>query len=566
MVISPTAHGIISYMVYFNDTDINATVNLLHIREDERLTATLAPTYGIPYINLEETKINSTALKLVSEKNAKRGELVVFEMVVSEHENPTLSVAVKNPKRPETLEVLELIRQEGYTTNLFLATKHSLEVAWIHYQDVETAAADVRGVLEVNEEMIVELMGTIHSHFDIENALVKLQSENHLERTTKILEILFGGALALNASDIHIEPEAISTRVRNRLDGVLMDVGTIDRGATQQVVSRLKLLAGLKLNTRNASQDGRFTFDIGSREVEVRTSVIPSAFGESIVMRLLDPSSAHFHIESLGMNPRLAEVIGIELKRPNGAIITTGPTGSGKTTALYSFLKAVHKPDVKIITIEDPVEYKIPGISQVPVTATQTFAFSLRSILRQDPDVILVGEIRDREVAETAIHASLTGHLVFSTLHTNSAVGAFPRLIDIGVDARMIGSALNIVLGQRLVRVLCDTCKVERDLTTAELTVIQKTLEKPVAIQTVFGPKGCPACGMNGYKGRIGVFEAIIVDEAVENAVIMDPREINILEAAKPQNIPNMQQDGIFKALAGTTSLDELSRVLGLYF
>jgi type II secretory ATPase GspE/PulE/Tfp pilus assembly ATPase PilB-like protein len=254
------------------------------------------------------------------------------------------------------------------------------------------------------------------------------------------------------------------------------------------------------------------------------------------------------------------------LGRPNGAIITTGPTGSGKTTALYSFLLAIHKPGIKILTLEDPIEYKLPGIVQTQVSHNFTFAEGLRAMLRQDPDVILVGEIRDREVAETAVQAALTGHLVFSTLHTNNAAGAFARLIDLGVDPRTIGSACNIILAQRLVRILCTKCKVERDITTEEQKMIQGILEQPIAIHTVFDAKGCDACGGSGYKGRIGVFEAILIDDSVEAAVINDTRESIILEAAKHQNIPSMQQDGVLKALAGTTSLDELSRVLDLSF
>jgi type II secretory ATPase GspE/PulE/Tfp pilus assembly ATPase PilB-like protein len=284
-----------------------------------------------------------------------------------------------------------------------------------------------------------------------------------------------------------------------------------------------------------------------------------------MVMRLLDPDASGYTIDSLGLNARLHEVMLEELARPNGAIVTTGPTGSGKTTALYAFLQTVHTPEVKIITLEDPVEYKLPGIVQTQVEEDYTFASGLRAILRQDPDVIMVGEIRDRDVAETAVHAALTGHLVFSTLHTNSAVGAFPRLMDLGVDARMFGSAFNIMLGQRLVRRLCEHCRTERNATTEEQAVIARIMDQPVAMQSVFEAPGCDKCGGSGFKGRIGIYEGILIDTAVEEAILRDPREVNILKAAEPQKIPSMQQDGIMKVLAGITSLDELSRVVDLY-
>ena len=325
------------------------------------------------------------------------------------------------------------------------------------------------------------------------------------------------------------------------------------------------MLSGLKLNVRDEPQEGRFTFDIGERQLEVRTSVIPGAYGESIVMRLLDPSAAGFTIETLGLNQQLYDVMQEELTRPNGAIVTTGPTGSGKTTALYAFMRKIHTSEIKIVTIEDPVEYKLPGIVQTQISDEYTFASGLRSILRQDPDVIMVGEIRDREVAETAVHAALTGHLVFSTLHTNSAAGAFPRLIDLGVDPRMIGSAFNVILGQRLVRILCPVCREARDMTTEEQKLVAQIMNDPIRQHTVYDAKGCEECGGSGFKGRVGIFEAIRVDKTVEEAIISDPRENNVRNAAAPQNIPTMQQDGVLKVLNGTTSLDELERVIDLH-
>ncbi len=381
---------------------------------------------------------------------------------------------------------------------------------------------------------------------------------------------MFAGALALKASDIHIEPEEFDVRLRYRLDGVLIDVFKFETFIYGRIISRLKLLAGMILNQRQEAQDGRFRFTFGEREIEVRASIIPGAGGESMVMRLLDPGVASFSIDKLQLNSQLAAVMEAQLKRPNGLIITTGPTGSGKTTALYAFLRAVHDSEKKIITIENPVEYKLEGIVQTQTGPDYTFAQGLRAILRQDPDIIMVGEIRDREVAETAIHAAQTGHLVFSTLHTNNAVGGFPRLIDLGVDPRILGSAVNIILGQRLVRMLCNECKESYEATEKEKGAIESiTADYPGGV-TVPTPlilhkaKGCAVCGNTGYKGRVGVFEAIMVNDAVEEAVIRDPREYTILEAAKDQNIPSMAQDGIVKVINGVTDMAELERVVDL--
>jgi type II secretory ATPase GspE/PulE/Tfp pilus assembly ATPase PilB-like protein len=446
-----------------------------------------------------------------------------------------------------------------------MASLASLEHVWERYHDVRDTRAENRGVLDIRADVILREAATIKTHLDVGAKIATVERTSSPEKITEVIEILFAGAIAMKSSDIHIEPAKDHARIRYRLDGVLSDVTDVSRYLYEHVISRLKLLSGLKLNVHKAAQDGRFTIDLTDHEIEVRSSVIPGGFGESIVMRLLDPSAANFRFEYLGLNARLNEVMLEELKRPNGAIITTGPTGSGKTTALYAFLQEVHTPEVKIITLEDPIEYKLPGIVQTQVNQSYTFANGLRSILRQDPDVIMVGEIRDREVAEVAVHAALTGHLVFSTLHTNSAIGGFARLVDLGVDPRMIASAFNIILGQRLARRLCEHCKRERNTTPEEQSLIQRIMEQPVAIQSVFEAAGCESCGWSGYAGRIGIMEGVRVDDAVETALLTDPRETNILAAAKPQGIPTMQQDGVMKVLAGITSLDELGRVLDLH-
>ncbi len=547
-------------MTQFDDTRTNTRLQELHHKEEERLIQALAPKYGYPYVNLHEISIDTDALKLLTEAESRRGELALFA-----HGNENVSVAIRNPKNPDTPALLKKVQGMGLLPIIHLASLDSIAHAWERYHDIEKATAQVKGVLDVDPEMIKKFAVEIQTYLDVAEKITALQKENSVSKTSKTIALIFGGAIALNASDIHIEPESSTARIRYRLDGVLFDVCDIDRDVSAHIVSRLKLLSGLKLNIRKEAQDGRFTFDIGEREVEVRSSVIPGAYGESMVLRLLDPSASSFTIENLGLNARLHDIILEELKRPNGAILTTGPTGSGKTSVLYSFLLAIHTPQLKIVTLEDPIEYKLPGIVQTQVGDSYTFEEGLRSILRQDPDVILIGEIRDREVAETAIHAALTGHLVFSTLHTNSAVGAFARLIDLGIDSRMIGSACNIILGQRLVRVLCSACKVERDITVEEQKLMQRILKTPIAIHSISDAKGCEACGHSGYRGRTGVFEAIQIDEQIEQALAMDTRESALIEASAHQNIPSMQQDGILKVLAGITSLDEVSRVLDLY-
>lgn len=553
------------HMPKFDDTFSNERMDELRRKEEENLIKTLSTEYGIPYIDLRGITINPAALQLLEETVARGSNCVTFEF-----QNQKLSVAIRNPNNQRSREVLKKLEDRGYMLTVFMTSTSSLEHAWERYADQRNTTAVKQGVLDINPEEIGRLMEKLRGIENVSQHILEIRTLNSARRVSETIEAMFAGALALGASDIHIEPEEGGIRLRYRLDGVLHDVLDLERKVYERLISRLKLLSGLLLNVHDQAQDGRFTFDIGEKAVEIRSSVIPGASGESMVMRLLDPSVASFSMEKLGLNPTIFRIMEEELKRPNGMIITTGPTGSGKTTALYAFLRQVHKPGTKIITLENPVEYKLDGIVQTQIEERYTFSSGLRSILRQDPDVIMVGEIRDREVAETAVHAAQTGHLVFSTLHTNSAVGAFPRLIDLGVDSRVIGSSFNIILGQRLVRRLCDSCKEAYTPTQEEVEVIERVLEghphpPPFSKdQPLYRAVGCPECGNTGFKGRISVTEAICVDEAVEEAVIRDPREHVILEAARPQGIPTMTEDGIDKVIAGETSLAELQRVVDL--
>jgi type II secretory ATPase GspE/PulE/Tfp pilus assembly ATPase PilB-like protein len=389
-----------------------------------------------------------------------------------------------------------------------------------------------------------------------------------------MLEATLAGALSLGASDIHIEPQEKTIRLRYRLDGVLHDILDFDAQTFSLILSRIKLLSGLKLNVKAAGQDGRFSVKLGEDDIEIRTSVLPGAYSESIVLRILNPKSIAVPLESLGIRPKLLDLLIRQINKPNGMILTTGPTGSGKTTTLYAFLRKVHTPEIKIITIEDPIEYHLPGIVQTQTNPEKgyTFAEGLRSALRQDPDIIMVGEIRDEETAEIAVNSALTGHLVFSTLHTNTAAGTFPRLIDLKINPKVMSSAINVAMAQRLLRRLCPDCKREKLLDGKDKSFVEKVVtsipteaSEQIPNQTkVWTAVGCDKCNMTGYRGRIGVYEAIVVDDAVSKTVTENPSEREIKQAALPQHILDMRQDGVLKALEGITSLDELGRVVDL--
>ncbi len=552
-------------MPQFNDAVSNAHIAELRKRGEEKLVQAMAPQYGYEYIDLHGYTINPEALMKIPEAEARLGRIVGFDLARN-----IISVGTTSPNSPDTIRILELIRTRGLEPKIYLVSGSSFDHGIARYADHKNATASKRGVLDINPDDILKSAKVISNISDVAAAFNHIGTINSPRRISETLELIFAGALALKASDIHIEPENQTIRLRYRLDGVLLDIFNLEQMLYGRIISRLKLLSGMTLNQRKEAQDGRFQFVFGEREIEVRASIIPGAVGESMVMRLLDPGVASFSMDKLDLNPLLLKVMQDQLKRPNGLIITTGPTGSGKTTALYAFLRAVHDSEKKIITIENPVEYKLEGIVQTQVGPDYSFSSGLRAILRQDPDIIMIGEIRDHEVAETAIHAAQTGHLVFSTLHTNSAVGGFPRLIDLGVDPRIIGSSVNIMLGQRLVRVLCTECKQSYEAEQREMELVTRIAQdypEPLIVPSpliLFKSVGCAACGNTGFKGRASVFEAVIIDNAVEEVVIRDPREHLILEAAKGQRIPTMAQDGVTKVLSGMTSLDELERVVDL--
>lgn len=551
-----------------NDEKGDKKIDFLHEKEEEDLASLLSKKYGIPYYDLSQMAINTDALRILTEETAKGAEAALIEKV-----GKKLTLAVHTPNNPNLPAVLEDLKSRGYEIQEAMVSKHSLERAWALYRDLSFSVETKAGVLDISGDDVKALSLKLQTLPDIQNEIKEVLQMKKAFRISRILEIILAGGFSSSASDIHIEPEETYVRLRYRLDGVLTSILEFDRETFSLLLSRVKLLSGLKLNSKASAQDGRFSVVVDSKDIEIRTSILPGAYGESVVLRILNPDSIGVEMESLGIHPKLQKIIEHEIRKPNGMIITTGPTGSGKTTTLYAFLRKIHTPDIKIITIEDPVEYHLPGITQTQVDGKKyTFALGLRSALRQDPDVIMVGEIRDREVAETAINAALTGHLVFSTLHTNSAAGAFPRLIDLDIDAKIMGSAINIVLAQRLVRKLCNHCKKVAPLEPkrkerimhALSNISDRSLVPQTIPETIFVPGDCAACNHTGYKGRIGLYEGVQLDEAIEKLITTNPSERDIATVARAQGLLTMQEDGILKVLAGTTTFDELDRVIDM--
>lgn len=519
---------------------------------------------GIPYIKLKGFPISADALRLIPEERAKDLEAVVFF-----HNGPELRMAAVNPESEE-VKALRFELAERHKTNavLYLISPESLEDGLKLYSTLPKVREVVKGV-QIKAEELEAYQNQMQEFSDIDKVL---DGAN----ITDVLSVLVAAALKLGSSDIHIEAEEKGIMVRFRVDGVLQEVATLDKHDWKKIINRIKLIASLKININDKPQDGRFTIFQKETKIDVRTSTIPTAWGESVVMRILNPGSIELEFEQLGFRPAALKKLMPQIQKPNGMIVTTGPTGSGKTTTLYSILRKLNTSDVKIITLEDPVEYKLEGINQSQIDHSRDYTFSdgLRSILRQDPDIVMVGEIRDLETAEAAIQASLTGHLLLSTIHTNDAAGAVPRFLSMGVKSALLAPAISVVMGQRLLRRLCEKCKVEADDISEEK--MKKVEEKLGAIsessgETVpserkfFKAVGCDACNGTGYKGRVGVYEILVKNSKIEEYILAgDVSEYKMREVAAAEGMVDMAQDGLLKALEGVTSLEEIDRVVGL--
>ncbi len=550
----------------FDTTKGDAKLAEIREREEEDLARILSEKHGMQYADLSLVQIDAEALRTIPEDEARSAETVAFAK--NAHE---LSLALHNPNNPAFSHLQQKLEERGFTCTLFLVSKKSLEKALSHYSDLSFATATRPGTLPVDAALVKKLTSAGSPQSALKAELDAANADKSLERTSRLLSTVFAGAFALRASDIHFEPEETNVRLRLRIDGQLAEIYFFDIHNYHFLNSRMKMLSGTKLNVKNRAQDGRFTVLRGDDEIEVRSSFIPGAYGESIVMRILDPSTTQVSYTELGIHPKLLARLEQEIRRANGMLLTTGPTGSGKTTTLYAFLREVYQPEVKIITIEDPIEYHLPGIVQTQIEGEKyTFADGLRSIVRQDPDIIMVGEIRDGDTANIAIEAALTGHYVFSTLHTNDAAGTFPRLVDLGADPKSFGSAITVSMAQRLVRRLDPNARVERPLTEPEKRMIAAVFEPltdksllPSAIETIWEPAPKNA-EESGYRGRVGLYEAIFMDDELATLLRDNPPSHEIAKSVARQGYLTMTQDGILKALAGLTSLAEVASTVDL--
>jgi len=533
--------------------------------EEEKQARALAKKSGLPYLDLTTLPIGTDALILLEEKDARAGKMAAISKI-----DETLKIVAVEPSNPKTKEILAGLEHRGLQTQIFIVSNHSLKKALDSYRDIAKRGKEITGQVEITGELLARLQQEIKGLEDIK----KIIEEMPQDEATHILEVIIAGALKNDASDIHLEAREANSLLRYRIDGILHDVVFLSLKIYNLLLARIKLLSGMVLNVRDQAQDGRFTIRLQSSDMEVRVSIIPGPNGENIVMRVLNPKSINLNLKDLGFRQDIYDFMEKEIRRPNGMIITTGPTGSGKTTALYAFLKEVTDPEVKIITLEDPVEYHLTGVTQTQVEAERgyTFAAGLRAILRQDPDIVLVGEIRDKETADISLQAALTGHIVFSTLHTNDAAGAIPRFIDMGANPTVLSAALIDIMAQRLLRRICSDCKKEyepnaeeRAKIKAALSGLPKTVNVPHLAENfkLWRGAGCPKCNKTGYHGRVGIYEIIPVNAEIEKLITKAPSHAEVLEVAKKNNFVSMYQDGVLKVIEGVTTLEELEDIVG---
>lgn len=551
------------------DAMVSEKLEEFDLETKEKATRDRAVMLGIPYISLEAFPIGPEVLSLIPESDAREHNMLPFFRLDNQ-----MRVAVVDPDAPGVHDIIERLQteHEGVNIELYLVSKHSFENALKLYKNVAKIKKVEYGV-KITAEQLKQFQEELTSYKILEQSIAKANM-------TDAFAMIISMAMNSGSSDVHIEAEEKNAVIRFRIDGVLTEIARFPQTILQKLVNRIKTIAELKMNITDVPQDGRITIkmgvdeDGGEDELDLRVSSLPSAFGESIVFRLLRSSSIGLSFDDLGMRPLTYERLKVEIMKPNGMIITTGPTGSGKTTTLYAILNTLNSPENKIITLENPIEYKLKGIvqSQVDHSRGYTFEKGLRSILRQDPDIVMVGEIRDTETAQTAIDAALTGHLMLSTIHTNDAAGVIPRFLGMEIQGVFLAPALNAVVGQRLVRRVCKDCKQEYTPTQDELAkarewaaaIPEKSGEKQPDIDSVTWYKGagCSVCGDSGYKGRVGIYEVFTMLPEIEQQVLSGKvSEFQMKDILREAGMVSMGQDGLLKVVDGLTTLDEIFRV-----
>ena len=523
-------------------------IDLDILKKDEMMLA-LADEIREKYVNLDDITIDPTIVVLIPEEMARRHQLIAIDK-----DEKKLTVAMANP-----LDVFahdELKIRLGYDIDSVLS----------YGEDIYKALDEVFGVTDEWDQVIGKIENmqvTVLKEEEKGEADISAITESEEAPVIALVNLIILRSVKENASDIHIEPFGEDTlKVRYRIDGILHDVMSLPRNLQLAVISRIKIMSDLDIAERRLPQDGRIQVNVGGRKINIRVSILPAVTGESAVLRILDPSSILLELDSLGFSPDILPNFLSLIKKPNGIILVTGPTGSGKSTTLYTTLNLLNSTEKKIMTIEDPVEYRLKGISQVQAKPKigLTFAAGLRSFLRQDPDIMLVGEVRDKETAEIAVQAALTGHIVLSTLHTNDAPSSVIRLIDMGIEPFLISSSVIGIIAQRLVRRICPKCKKEIKI-TPDLEKILDEFEIKSNEITLYKGEGCPYCKDTGYKGRVAIFELMVLTENIRDLISKNVTTGKLREAAIKEGMCQLREDGIKKVCEGITTIDEVLRV-----
>lgn len=542
--------------------------------DNETLTATIAKVSAVPYVNLTDATISQEVLALLPRETAERYMAVPLgELSGGSAGSKRLAIATLDANNVQAVDFLANKIQRPL--KVYMASEQGIQHVLDQYKtDLAEGVGDAISATTQSAKEDREKEGEA-------SALVIKQDSPISRALNTILEY----AVRARASDIHIEPTENDLRIRCRIDGVLREIMKLPKSIEPALISRIKILSNLKIDEHRVPQDGQFAVHTANKDVDLRIAISPVVWGEQVIIRLLDKSGSSFKLEEMGYAGRALRTIRKGIAKPNGMVLTSGPTGSGKSTSLYALISEIKDDTVNIVTLEDPVEYKMAGVNQIQVNTDVglTFASGLRSILRQDPDIVMVGEIRDKETANLAVQAALTGHLVFSTLHTNSAAGVLPRLLDMGIEPFLIASTVNTVIGQRLVRRLSDkkepVAANEREIQSIHETIgplLPKTKEEVARVSEDIGYKDLPLGGQNaytlmkghdsaqapgGYKGRIGLYEVMDVTEAIQNLIVKRSTSAEIQREAIKEGMVTMRQDGYLKALQGLTTLDEVNRV-----